>query len=286
MAVLVLAAALIAAPAAQAAITVGSTLSAPFDNSIGGNITAFPTAPASLVTASPVTGTVVGGNVKQGGSPVNAWGSASLRVVHTLPGGLYQVTASGPANAIPAGSGIFPLSAHVAIAKGDLVAIQGTGQVDEAISAGATYLFRITSTFPTGGPPAMMSGGNTNTELLYNAQIDPTNTFTLGAPTILKKGKATVVVTVPNPGAIGGGSSNDTGLAATAKKKKKKAKPLLAQVSATAADAGPVTLTFSTSKAGKKLLREKGKLKTSAKIVYTPTGGSASTQTIQLKLKP
>lgn len=84
------------------------------------------------------------------------------------------------------------------------------------------------------------------------------------------------------------GSSNDRKLAATAKKKKKKKKkpkPLLAQVSATAADAGPVTLTLKASKAGRNVLRRKGKLRTAAKIVFTPTGGTAAAQTIQLKLK-
>jgi hypothetical protein len=283
--VLAIAAALIAAPAAQGAITVGSSLSAPVDNAIGGDITAFPIAPATQLTTSPVTGTVVGGNVKQGSG--SGWGSASLRVVHPAAGGLYQVVASGPANTIPAGAGIFPLVAHIPIAKGDLVAVQGTVVVYDAVTTGATYLWHITSTFPTGGPPVTMNDGFTDTELLYNAQIDPSNAFTVGAPTGGKKGKATVVVTVPNPGTVGAGSFNDGSLAVTAKKKKKKkAKPLLSRVTATAADAGQVTLTLTASKAGRKVLREKGKLKTTAKVVFTPTGGTAASQSIPLKLKP
>ena len=109
---------------------------------------------------------------------------------------------------------------------------------------------------------------------------------TLGATTGGKKGAATVVVTVPNPGTVVAGSSNDKTLAATAKKNKKKPKPLLARVSAAAADAGPVTLTLKASKAGRKVLSQKGKLKTTGKIVFTPTGGAAASQTIKLKLKP
>jgi hypothetical protein len=103
----------------------------------------------------------------------------------------YQVTASGPANTIPAGSGIFLWLPTLPSPRAIWSRFRAPAKWTK-LSAGATYVFRITSTFPTGGPPAMMSAGNTNTELLYNAQIDLTNTFTLGVPTILKKGKATV----------------------------------------------------------------------------------------------
>jgi hypothetical protein len=278
---------LIAAPAASAVITVGSNLSAPIDSSIGGDITAFPVAPPGELTTSPVTGTVVGGNVKQDTLITGGWGTASLRVVHPLSGGLYQVLTAGPPNTVTTGTGTFPLTAHLSIAKGDIVAIQATGSLSRAITTGATYLWSITSSFPPGGSPLAPTPGFVNSVLLYNAQIDPDNTFTVGAPTGGKKGTASVVVTVPNPGTLIAGSSNDSSLATTAKKeKKKKVKPLLKAVSATAADAGPVTLTLTASKAGRKVLREKGKLKTTAKIAYTPTGGSASTQTIKLKLKP
>jgi hypothetical protein len=286
IAVLAIAAALIAAPAAEGAITVGSSLSAPIDSSIGGDIIAFPTAPAGGQTISPVVGTVVGGNVKQDTSITSGWGTASLRVVHPVSGGQYQVLSAGQPNAVPSGSGTFPLAAHLSIAKGDIVAVQATGSLSRAVTTGATYLWRITSTFPTGGPPVTMSDGFTDAELLYNAQIDPSNTFTVGAPTGGKKGKATVVVTVPNPGTVDAGSVNDGSLAVTAKKKKKKAKPLLSRVTATAADAGQVALTLTASKAGRKVLREKGKLKATAKVVFTPTGGTAASQSIPLKLKP
>jgi hypothetical protein len=286
IAVLAIAAALIAAPGAQAAITVGSSLSAPIDSSIGGDIIAFPIAPAVGQTISPVVGTVVGGNVKQNTSITTGWGTVSLRVVHPVSGGQYQVLSAGQPNAVPSGIGTFPIAAHLSIAKGDIVAVQATGSLSRAITTGATYLWRITSTFPTGGPPVTMSNGFTDSELLYNAQIDPSNAFTVGAPTGGKKGKATMVVTVPNPGTVDAGSFNDGSLAVTAKKKKKKAKPLLSRVTATAADAGQVTLTLTASKAGRKVLREKGKLKTTAKVVFTPTGGTAASQSIPLKLKP
>ena len=276
------------APAAHAAITVGSTLSPPIDSSIGGDIVALQGSPSNLMAVSPVAGTVVGGSVKQGSGGALSWGSVSLRVVHPSPGGLYQVIARGPDNAIPAGVGIFPVSASVPIAKGDIVAVQATNAVVDADTAGSTYLWNSTAGFPVGGPPIPLNAGG-NRELLYNARIDPSNTFTIGAPVGGKGGKATVVVTVPNPGTIEAGSVNDKTLpvkATEAKKKKKKAKPLLVHATAAAASPGQVTLTLQASKAGRNLLRQKGKLKTTAKIVYTPTSGSAGSQTIKLKLKP
>jgi hypothetical protein len=282
VAALALGLALIVAPSAGAVITVGSNLSAPVDSSIGGDITAFPVAPLGGLTVSPVAGTVVGGNVKQDTNIALGWGTASLRVVHRESGGRIQVLVAGTPNMVPAGAGTFPLTAHLPIAKGDVVAIQATGSLDRAITTGATYLWGITSTFPPGGSPTVPNPGFADSELLYNAQIDPTNTFTLGAPTGGKKGKATVVVTVPNPGTVDAGSSNDKSLAVTAKKKK--AKPLVARTTASAADAGQVTLTLRASKAGRKVLREKGKLRTTAKIVYTPAGGSPGAQTITVKL--
>jgi hypothetical protein len=274
-------AALLGLPASSGAtITVGSSLAAPIDNSIGGDITAFPVAPAGALTTSPVNGMVVGGSVKQG---VSGWGNVRLRAIHPLAGGMFQALASSVVNPVPTGTGVFPLSAQVPIAKGDIVAIQATGVLVDAHTLGATYNWKITSQLADNAPPTTLNSGFTDTELLYNARIEPTNSFTLGAPVIGKKGTATVVATVPNPGTLAAGSVSDT--AVVAKKKKKKKGPLLTRIAATATDSGPVALAFQVSKAGRKKLREKGKLTAVAKVAYKPTGGAESTQTVVLKLK-
>lgn len=283
VAVLAVGVSLIAAPAANALITVGSPLSAPIDSGVGGDITAFPVAPASELTTSPVVGTVVGGHVKQDTSVTPGWGTVSLRVVHHVSGSQYQVLTAGPPNVIPTGVGTFPVAAHLQIAKGDIVAIQATMSVNRAFTSGATYQWAITADVPPGGPPDLFNGGFADSEVLYNAQIDPTNSFTVGAPTGGKKGRASLAVTVPNPGTVDAGAINDARVGTAAKKKK--SKPLLIRVTVNPTSAGPVTLDLTASKAGRKVLREKGKLKTTVKVVYTPTGGSASSQTVKLKLK-
>ncbi len=60
---------------------------------------------------------------------------------------------------------------------------------------------------------------------------------------------------------------------------------MLTRDTITPATAGPVTFVLTASSAGRRILRKKGKLKTTVRFVYTPMGGSPSTQTIPLKLK-
>jgi hypothetical protein len=114
-------------------------------------------------------------------------------------------------------------------------------------------------------------------------QAGCSNTFSV-AVKALKKGKAEITATVPGAGSLTAGDSADTTLKALAAKKKK-SKALLKQTGASATAAGPVTFTVTPSKKGKAKLKRKGKLKLTLKVVYTPTGGTAGTQTMQLKLK-
>lgn len=114
-------------------------------------------------------------------------------------------------------------------------------------------------------------------------QAGCSNTFSVSVKS-LKKGKAEVTATVPGAGSLTAGDSADTTLKALAAKKKK-SKALLKQTGASATAAGPVTFTVTPSKKGKAKLKRKGKLKLTLKVLYTPTGGTAGTQTTQLKLK-
>jgi hypothetical protein len=279
--------ALLAAPAAQATITVGSDLSHPATDSVGGPITAVSLNPGAV---SPVNGTVVGFKVKESPGNSFSWGNVKARVLRPVGATMFDGVATSPLTHVPAtptANTIFSLPVQLPIAKGDSVGIDtglGGNIVQSAPVVGATYGFwspPLTDSAPPSAPTPGLSGGREN---LFNAQIEPSSTFTLGTPAILKKGKATVVVTVPNPGTVTASPPNI--LTSAAKRRKKSLKPLLTTVTATAANAGQVTLALTASKAGRKVLKTKRKLKTTANVVYTPTGGSASTQTISLKLKP
>ncbi|HEX6688672.1 MAG TPA: hypothetical protein VF085_08415 [Solirubrobacterales bacterium] len=70
--------------------------------------------------------------------------------------------------------------------------------------------------------------------------------------------------------------------------KLKKSKPIVvATARATAAAAGPLTLTLAPNRLGKRYLGwKRGALPVTVTIVYTPTGGTASSVTLHTKLKP
>jgi len=106
----------------------------------------------------------------------------------------------------------------------------------------------------------------------------PSNVFSVPRTTISSKtGRATVSIKLPGAGKLE--------LVGTAKQGKKKIK--VGRVVLTANKAGTFKLTLKPSKAAKKILTNKGKLKVTIKLTFTPNGGKAksSTRTVTLKLK-
>jgi hypothetical protein len=97
-----------------------------------------------------------------------------------------------------------------------------------------------------------------------------------------------LTVNVPGSGTVSAGAVNDTTLLmASASKKKKKKKPLFRQVTADRAEFTPgnISLTVPLSRAGKRLLAQKGKLKAKIKVIYAPRAGVSGSQVVKVKLK-
>ena len=65
----------------------------------------------------------------------------------------------------------------------------------------------------------------------------------------------------------------------------RKKKPLIKSVKVVAKRAGKVKLTFKPTKAGKKVLRKKGKLSARMKITFKPTGGTAKSTFKKITIK-
>lgn len=102
----------------------------------------------------------------------------------------------------------------------------------------------------------------------------PSNVFTFGKLKLNKKnGTATLKVNVPGAGKL------------TAFDAKKKAPKRIKKATAPTTAAGVATLKLKPTRAGKKTLKEKGKLKFKALVTFTPTGGTAATQIFAGKLK-
>lgn len=110
--------------------------------------------------------------------------------------------------------------------------------------------------------------------LLPAPPAQPANAFTFGKLKLNKKnGTATLKVTVPGAGSL------------TAIDAKKKAPKRIKKATATSTGAATVTLKLKPTNAGRKTLKSKGKLKFKALVSFTPSGGTAATQTFAGKLK-
>jgi hypothetical protein len=102
----------------------------------------------------------------------------------------------------------------------------------------------------------------------------PSNAFTLGATQRNKeKGTATLNITFPNPGEL---TVSGNGLAAASA-----GQATIAQ----AVSAGPAGVLIKAKGTKKAKLNRTGKVKLDVAITYTPTNGTANTQTVRVKLE-
>ncbi|MDP9294667.1 MAG: choice-of-anchor L domain-containing protein [Actinomycetota bacterium] len=116
----------------------------------------------------------------------------------------------------------------------------------------------------------------------------PSNVFTVGSSiTFGANGTATVTVVVPGPGVVTASDGSASAASARARIAAKKKKPLIATTKVIATKAGPVKVNIKPSKAGKKVLRRKGRLRVKVRLTFTPTNGAPRSQvkSVTLKLK-
>jgi hypothetical protein len=182
--------------------------------------------------------------------------------------------AASAAQSFGCGPEPFEATASVPIAIGDRIAIDETltGVGNAVQQSGVTGAKTDSwSTSPSDGStsaPDLAPG--TNSELMLNADIEPTSAFTVGATKLnRKKGTATVALNLPNPGqlaATGGGA--------------KIAGSLSKSVSP-----GPLDLVVKAKGKKKRKLNSTGKVKLAITITFTPTSGASTAQALKVKLK-
>jgi len=137
--------------------------------------------------------------------------------------------------------------------------------------AGQTVRLRIANSV-TEGPFNTGLDDVSITSTLLPPPPPPSNAITRGKLTLNKsKGTGKLAINVPGPGT----------LVAVGKGKKKKLK----RANLTVTAAGTVKLPLNPNGAGKKALNSTGKLKTGVNVTFTPTGGTAATQTYKVTLK-
>lgn len=157
---------------------------------------------------------------------------------------------------------------------------------------------------PFAGQTVRLRLAEVDNEFFFNAGADaisiatvplpppPSNAFTFGKLTLnKKKGTGTLQVNVPGPGTLSLVDANSStvtpsDVASTSKKKKKKA--TIKSATALAAAAGQVSLKLKATGVGNKTLNKKRKLKFKVLVTFTPTGGTAASQTFSgtLRKKP
>lgn len=161
--------------------------------------------------------------------------------------------------------------------------------------AGQTVRLRLAEVDNLGvlnaGADAVTIDGHTNPPPKVVAPAPPSNAFTFGKLLLNRKsGTGKLQVNVPGPGAltvVDAGGSAAKGSAARASKKKSAPK-LIKGTSVSAAAAGLVVVKLKPTGPGMKILRHKRKLSFKVQFTFTPTGGTAASQTFsgKLKLKP
>ena len=264
---------------AQAAtVTVGSPLTATFNSSFAGTATEanFALGEPGALTTAPDTGTTASWTIVSYRVLVDGTGRYAIRVVHPAGGGEFNGGGtSGPAT--PSGLGLQSFSANLPISPGDLVGLDlldPSSSVKEASSAGSKIYEWGNNGFLADGQTAPPANVYLNSELGFNADLVPTNTFSVGATQRnKKKGTATLNLTLPNAGDL---SASGNGV---------KAASAHGAVISKAVGAGAAQLLIKATGKKKRALNKKGKAKVNVTIAYTPANGDQRTQSATVKLK-
>ncbi|HEY6771850.1 MAG TPA: hypothetical protein VI035_05295 [Solirubrobacterales bacterium] len=264
---------------AGAVVTIGSNL-ARVPNSAA-NYTPRPTfsnvslalnrqAPGGL--ASPVNGTVVRWRIRVGDSTR----VTNLRIVRPLGRGLFTGAGTSPP-VTPTTAATSSYGVQLPIRIGDYIGLDccdpGIFEPDAEFFVAGNAAVRNEwqprlADAAAGRAPLRTNGY----EIAVNAVINPTSTFTLDGITRNKrKGTAKITVVVPNPGELTWSGRGVRVANASAGGKKVHAP-------------GRVRLLIKAKGRKQRKLDSTGKVKVNPEITYTPTGGSASTRSVRVKL--
>lgn len=218
--------------------------------------------PGQTMTA-PCDGTVTRFRLNGFPKPNNRY---RLRVVRKNADGSFTGTATSAEVAI-ASEGVNEYATNLPIAAGEEIGLDFQGSAEEhgvrwvgGSGVGASYLYA----FPADGGSAFQTGPATF-YYLFNADVacTPSNEFH-----VVKVKGSKLTVQVASAGAV---------VVTNAAAKKK-----LLKRSRSAGGPGRVKVDLKLTGAAKQALRKKGKVKVRARITFTPTGGSASTQVRKL----
>ncbi len=290
--------AVVLAPASSADVTIGANVNQSTGTSGTCGYSSFSERPCTFVNnvvpgqmmTAPCAGTIT--RFRINGIP-KAANHYRLRVVRKNADGSYTGTASSAQVAIgPEGINEYPTS--LPIAAGELIGLdfqdstEDLGVRDVFGSEVSGFYFYV---FPADGGSAFPPNPPAPFYYLFNADIAcaPANPAPTPAPSnkfkIVKLKGTTVTLELASAGAVAVTDASAKPKKAKASASKAKAKPKLLKPSTATGGPGLAKVKLKLTGAAKKTLKAKGKVKVKAKITFTPTGGTASTQTRPFTVK-
>jgi hypothetical protein len=258
---------------ATASVTVGQTAQSPPVSSNTGD--SFDLLQATVVSGNgyvvPTNGTLTSWSTYANASG----GMLAMKIYRPLGGNTYMAVAhDGPRALTPSVLNTFT-GLNVQVKAGDVLG-DGTPSAAGGPSAiflgmpGDQNLFRTTL---ADGASGAFDNDDPDYRVNTSAVINPTNSFTPGGVTRnKKKGTASLAFNLPNPGDLSG-SGQGAQVASTS------------AVTSKAVPAGIATLVVKAKGKKKRKLDETGKVTLNVAVTYTPTGGSADTESVKVKLK-
>jgi hypothetical protein len=261
---------------AGAVVTIGSNL-ARVPNSAANysprptfaDVSLAPDRQATGGLSSPVNGTVLRWRIRVGDSTR----VTNLRIIRPLGSGLFT-GAGTSASVTPPTAATTSYPVQLPIRIGDYIGLDccepGVFQPDAEffVTGNAAVRSEWQPSLADGGPARAPLRTN-GYEVAVNAEISPISAFTLDAITRNKnKGTATITAIIPNPGEFTGSGQ---GVNAAVLSRKVRAP-------------GKVRLLIEAKGKKKRKLNSTGAVKVRPEITFTPTGGSANTQSAQVKL--
>ncbi len=211
---------------------------------------------------------------------ISAPNSLSIEV---FPQQQYRIDVMKPSAAVDSVDPADILATLFSNKTGDPVSMPATGfQADLTQFAGQTVHLRMAEIDNQGE-------FNAGVDAVSIISTPPSNAFVLGkARANRKKGTAKLTVTVPGPGTVTAVDARAVKkTTASAQTSARKTRKRIKNATVTAASAGTVKIPIKPTKAGRKLLVAKHKLRVKVRVSFTPTGGITATQTraVVLKLK-
>jgi hypothetical protein len=275
-------------PISSAALTFGTDLSqipGPGDRCTDCAAFTLKTTGGTDETGSPVNGTLISARVRTR----YEGGIGTVRILRPTGGDLqFLDVAEAPLSVtadVSADGHITEIQTSIPIKIHDRLALSFPDQSLHYLKRGDAALcaWRPESPVqPIGTPATYFTDGCSTYEVLVAGTVEPDNSLSLGKWKSLKKGKVQLPVTVPNPGAV---RAFDARFQAGEASAARKIAPQLKSTTATTGTPGTLALTLKPSKAGRRTLLRKGKLRVLVAVSFTPTGGTARTELIAVRFK-